>query len=117
MKKTLFGLSSLVLSLGITGCFIYGIAGKEVIRQKISAGALVVDVRTPEEFARGHYKGSINIPLKELPQRLNEFGPKNAPLVVYCRTGNRSGKAKSILLQNGFSDVTNGGGFRNMQEL
>lgn len=117
MKKTPLILSSLALSLGITGCFMFGIAGREAIKQKIAAGALVVDVRTPEEFAKGHYRGALNIPLKELPRRLGEFGLKERPIVVYCRTGNRSEKAKSILEENGFTDVTNGGGYSHMQKL
>ncbi len=116
MKKTFLSISALVAALGITGCLSFGGAGKEVVRQKIAAGALVIDVRTPEEFAGGHYKGARNIPLKEIPQRLSEFGAKDGPIVVYCRTGHRSGKARSILLENGFTDVTNGGGFRDMPE-
>ncbi len=105
------------LAIGIGGCLSLGGDGKERVKQKISVGALVVDVRTPEEFARGHYKGAINIPLSEVPRRLSEFGAKEKPIVVYCRSGNRSGKAKSILLKNGFIDVTNGGGFRDMERL
>lgn len=117
MKKTCLSISALALALGITGCLSFGGAGKEVVKQKIAAGALVVDVRTPEEFASGHFKGALNIPLAQIPQRLGEFGAKDKPIVVYCRTGNRSGKAKSILEKNGFIDVTNGGGFRDMQKL
>lgn len=88
--------------------------GAELVRAKIRAGALIVDVRTPAEFALGHYPGAVNIPLQELDRRLPELGPKKRPVVVYCRTGNRSGKAKAVLLREGFADVTNGGGLREM---
>lgn len=84
------------------------------VADKISAGALIVDVRTPEEFASGHYKNAVNIPLDQIAERLKEFGAKDRPIVVYCRSGNRSAKAKALLFQHGFTDVTNGGGLSDM---
>jgi phage shock protein E len=74
----------------------------------ISDGAFLVDVRTPGEFAEGHVKGSVNIPLDKVPSQLAEFKNKNN-IVVFCRSGGRSGQAKSILAQNGFTNVINGG--------
>ncbi len=90
------------------------IADSETIRKYITQGALVVDVRTPEEFNAGHYKGSINIPLAELERNIKLFGDREKPIVVYCRTGNRSGKAKTILEKYGYKKVINGGGLSNM---
>jgi phage shock protein E len=87
-------------------------AGKEKIRK----GARGVDVRTPGEYAAGHYAGAANIPLQELQKRLSDVGPTNQPVVVYCRTGTRSAKAKQILLNAGFSDVTNAGGLSDLQK-
>jgi phage shock protein E len=84
------------------------------VRAKIKAGALVVDVRTPAEFAAGAYPGATNIPLAEIEQRLADFGDHKRAIVVYCRSGNRSGQAKVILEKNGFSDITNGGVFKDM---
>ena len=84
------------------------------VRAKIKAGALVVDVRTPAEFAAGAYPGATNIPLAEIEQRLADFGDHKRAIVVYCRSGNRSGQAKAILEKNGFSDVTNGGALKDM---
>lgn len=69
----------------------------------------LLDVRTPEEFATGHILGAHNIALQDLPARWNEL-PKNQPLVLYCRTGNRSGMAAKLALQAGFSEVYNLGG-------
>jgi phage shock protein E len=57
----------------------------------------VIDVRTPEEFSGGHYPNAINIPLDNVQQRINEFIGMPKPIVAYCRTGNRSGTAVSIL--------------------
>lgn len=74
----------------------------------------VVDVRETGEFAVGHYEGAINIPLGIIPLRLDEFKAMNGPIVVYCRSGNRSGMAMSLLKQAGMSEVYNGGGLNDM---
>ena len=70
----------------------------------------VIDVRTPEEFSGGHYQNAINIPLDNVQQRISEFKDMPKPIVAYCRTGNRSGTAVSILKQNGINDAINAGG-------
>ncbi len=88
-------------------------AGKTV-KQKIAAGAKVVDVRTPAEFAEGAYPGAVNIPLAVLPARMHELEPKDGPIVLYCETGARSGQAAWLLKQAGFSDVVNAGGLEDM---
>jgi phage shock protein E len=74
----------------------------------IDEGAFLVDVRTPDEFAEGHVKGSVNIPLDRVTVELAKFENKKN-IIVFCRSGNRSGQAKNILSQNGFTNVTNGG--------
>ncbi len=74
----------------------------------------VVDVRETGEFACGHYDGAINIPLGIIPLRLDEFKAMNGPIVVYCRSGNRSGMAMNLLKQAGLTDVYNGGGLHDM---
>ncbi|HWI90058.1 MAG TPA: rhodanese-like domain-containing protein [Flavisolibacter sp.] len=79
--------------------------------------ASVVDVRTPSEYLDGHYPGAVNIPLNELAQRLNEFREMKKPIVAYCRSGARSGMAVSLLKQNGFSEVYNGGGLFDLYNL
>ncbi len=82
----------------------------------INEGAFLVDVRTPAEFASGNVKGSINITLDQVSSNLNRF-KENQNIVVFCRSGNRSGQAKSILEQNGFSNVTNGGTWQDIDAL
>ncbi len=74
----------------------------------------VVDVRETSEFAGGHFDGAINIPLGIIPLRLDEFKAMRGPVVVYCRSGNRSGMAMQVLKQAGLSEVYNGGGLHDM---
>jgi phage shock protein E len=74
----------------------------------------VVDVRETHEFATGHFPNAINIPLGIIPLRLDEFKSTNGPIVVYCRSGNRSGMAMNLLKQAGLSEVYNGGGLHDM---
>jgi len=74
-------------------------------RQLVQAGARLVDVRTPSEFAAGHIPGAINIPLQQLDSRLTELQPRETPVVVYCRSGSRSGRASRVLKSAGFAAV------------
>lgn len=73
-----------------------------------------LDVRMPFEFEEGHYPGAVNIPLNEIPARLDEVKALQPPVLVYCRSGNRSGQAVAWLRANGISDVTNGGGLHEL---
>ncbi|NVK27641.1 MAG: rhodanese-like domain-containing protein [Flavobacteriia bacterium] len=73
--------------------------------------ATIVDVRTPGEFASGNVQGSINIPLNEVPERVEEFKQMSKPLVVCCLSGGRSGQAVQYLKAQGVEDIYNGGGW------
>lgn len=73
--------------------------------------ATIVDVRTPGEFAGGNVTGSINIPLNEVPHRVEEFKNMSKPLVVCCLSGGRSGQAVDFLRANGVEEIYNGGGW------
>lgn len=88
--------------------FLFGGGDTADLKQLIDEGAFLVDVRTPGEFAGGHVKGSVNIPLDNLQTQINKFKDKKH-IIVFCRSGNRSGMAKNILEQNGFKNVVNGG--------
>ena len=70
----------------------------------------IVDVRTEEEFAEGNVNGSINIPLNEVVDRMEEL-KKMQPLVLCCLSGGRSGQATDFLQAQGCDDVHNGGGW------
>lgn len=72
--------------------------------------ATFVDVRSPGEFAQAHYPGAVNVPLDQVPSRIDEFRQMKQPIIAYCRTGNRSGMAAAILQQHGLQEVYNGGG-------
>ena len=82
--------------------------------QLMNDGAIVLDVRTPGEYAGGHIKGSRNIPLQSLTQNLNKL-PKDKVIITCCASGIRSGSAKSILQANGYNEVYNGGGWAGLQ--
>lgn len=73
--------------------------------------ATIVDVREPFEFASGCVEGSINIPLGDVPQKIEEFKQMKKPLVLCCASGGRSGQATQFLQANGVEDVHNGGGW------
>lgn len=75
----------------------------------------VVDVRTPMEYSSGHVVGSINIPLNELPHRIGELKGIEKPIVLCCASGMRSMQATQFLSQSGFSNVTNGGSWTDVQ--
>lgn len=81
----------------------------------LRGNAAIIDVRTAGEFAGGHVKGSINIPLNELQGRMDEFRDLQ-PLVLCCASGNRSGMAAMILQQQGITCV-NGGSWYDVNNL
>lgn len=75
----------------------------------------IIDVREPFEFNHHHVEGALNIPLQSIPNRLEEIRQMNGPIVLYCRSGNRSGMAAQFLKSNGFSQVYNGGSVGQME--
>jgi len=79
--------------------------------------ATIVDVRSREEFQSGHVAGSINIPLQEVPTKIEEFKNMQKPLVLCCLSGGRSGQATGYLQQQGVLDVYNGGGWMEVNAL
>lgn len=73
--------------------------------------AVVIDVRTPEEYAAGHIDGALNIPFDQIAKGIQSVKglDKDQPILLYCRTGNRSGIAKATLEKEGYRRVINGG--------
>ena len=72
---------------------------------------LIIDVRTAEEFAVGHFPGAINIPHEGIIQGIEAYNVgKNQTVLLYCRSGNRSGQAEVRLRSAGFSGAKNVGG-------
>lgn len=84
------------------------------VEQKIKAGAIVVDVRSVDEYQDEHFPKSLNIPVNELSSRAGEIGPKDKPVVLYCASGSRSAMGTRILKSLGFTDVVNAGGLYDM---
>ena len=75
-----------------------------------ASGAVLVDVRTPEEYREGHIVGSRNIPLQQLEEITAVAENKETALYVYCRSGGRSRQAAALLQRMGYSNVRNIGG-------
>lgn len=71
---------------------------------------IIIDVRSVAEFTSGNVAGSINIPLQELPQRIDEIKQMKLPIVLCCASGARSGNAAQFLQSHGIS-CENGGGW------
>jgi len=87
---------------------ILGLKSKVNYKEIYNSGAIVIDVRTKEEFKHGSFEGSINIPLDRISSKVKEIKKKNKPIIAVCRSGMRSGQATSILKQNGI-EAYNGG--------
>ena len=86
------------------------------VRQLLNEGAVIVDVRTPQEYNAGHIKGSKNIPLDSLKNRWSEVEKMKKPVITVCQSGMRSGTAKSFLESKGLR-VANGGSWSGLNKL
>ena len=121
MKKVIIGIV-IVLVVGALGLVLFGdkqtTTSKEpaaepayaAIQTDIDNGALLVDVRTPEEFSAGHIEGAVNVPVEEIQDGTMPTTDKETKLYVYCRSGNRSAQAKTTLEAAGYTTVEDLGG-------
>ena len=91
-----------------------GFGPKTDFAELVKDGATILDVRTKGEYAGGHIKGSINIPVEQLAGNLNKLKNKDKAIITCCASGMRSASAKGILTSNGFSNVHNGGGWQSL---
>lgn len=91
-----------------------GLGPKVDYAELIKNGAAVVDVRSRGEFAGGHAKGAVNIPLDQLNSNLGRFKSKDQVIITCCASGMRSSSAKQILKQAGFVNVHNAGPWQNV---
>jgi phage shock protein E len=92
-----------------------GLGPKVNMGDLIAGGAQIIDVRTSREFASGHLKGSINIPLDQLHEQVKKLKGKGYPVITCCASGMRSASAKSFLTSNGFINVHNGGSWHSLK--
>lgn len=89
----------------------------QVAWKKIDSGAVIIDVRTAEEFAYDHLDKALNIPFELIIKGAQQHAiDKSTPIVVYCRSGRRSGIAYEELTKAGYLHVYNGGGLVNLKQ-
>jgi rhodanese-related sulfurtransferase len=94
---------------------LFGIGPKADFAELVRQGAIIMDVRTKNEFVGGHIKRSVNIPVNMLNNNLSRFKDKDKAIITCCATGMRSGSAKSILKSKGYTQVYNGGSWNGLQ--
>lgn len=94
---------------------LFGLGPKVDLTAILQQGATILDVRTPAEFAQGHVKGAVNLPLDQLERSLSRV-PKNKPVITCCKSGMRSGMAEGILRKQGY-EAYNGGPWTHVQKL
>lgn len=95
---------------------LFGMGPSVDLAQKVREGAIIVDVRTKGEYAGGHIKGSVNIPLDALAANLNRLKDKDRPVITCCASGMRSASAAGLLRSKGYTDVHNGGGWASLSK-
>ncbi len=102
-------------ALLLSGCSDYTDAQIEAL-DAVANGAILVDVRSPKEYASGHMPNAVNIPHTDIVEGIAklEVDP-NTPIVLYCRSGNRSGQATASLSKAGFTNLTNAGGLESLK--
>lgn len=86
-----------------------GLGPKINMKELIESGAIILDVRSKAEYAGGHVKGSLNIPVNELAANLKKLKDKDKPIITCCASGMRSAAARGILTDAGYTNVHNGG--------
>lgn len=118
--RWLLAVSTLLLALFCSGCDVDLVDKRDQLQalNAVANGALLVDVRSPEEVAQGSFENAINIPHGEIVAGLDALNlDKKNPIVVFCRSGNRSGKAKAALDKAGYSLVINGGAYDDLRAV
>lgn len=95
---------------------ILGIGPKVDLGELVSKGGLIIDVRSKAEYAAGHVKGSLNIPLDQLSVAVKKIKSKEQAIITCCASGMRSASAKSFLKGQGFTNVHNGGSWYSLRK-
>ena len=87
---------------------------KKLLNEAYNDGAIIVDVRTPQEYKNGHIKGSMNIPLNDINARTSLLKNKGKTIITCCQSGMRSKQAANVLKYDGIP-VINGGGWASLR--
>lgn len=122
MNKLLFVGGALLLIVG--GIFTFSkpdepgqTLSMETIRSDIGSTGQLIDVRTSEEYSAGHIDGAVNLSLQSIESGTLPTVEKDQPIYLYCRSGNRSAQAASLLKQAGYTDVHDLGAMTSVQSL
>jgi rhodanese-related sulfurtransferase len=89
---------------------------KTDFKQLVKEGAIILDVRSESEYARGHIQGALNTPVGELTDLLYQLKDKNKPIITCCASGSRSKSAQRMLEHSGYKNVFDGGGWQSLQQ-
>ena len=111
MKKTLFT-AGLILTTALSASAQYRTISPEEAKKQIDSGKKIIllDVRTPEEYAQGHIAKSVLLPVDRIDEAQSVIKDKNAVIFVYCRSGRRSRIAAEKLIEAGYKNVFDLGG-------
>ena len=114
---------AIAAAFAVLGLIAWAISNRRVDRtvsipQLVKKGALIIDARTPQEYSVGHVKGAVNIPYDHVTELIGgHAAEKSQPIVVYCRSGRRSGIAKDSLEKAGYTQVINAGAMDRLENL
>lgn len=124
MKKALFAM--MLSALGLTACATFANTNassntnnteQSQTAIKPKSKGLWIDVRTPKEHEEGHLVDSLNVPVDVIGQKIESIQPnKNAPIHLYCRSGRRAEVARTTLVQMGYTNVINHGGYEDLKK-
>ena len=115
--------SAVIGAVALVGLVIYGyskmiFSGKSAGKLKeILPEAMVIDVRTADEYKSGHFSGAMNIPVEKIAKSSKRLGERDSPKIIYCASGARAKQAVRILKSMGFSSVHVGGTLAQMNKL
>ena len=94
-----------------------GLIGMDVQEITINENSTIIDVRTEREFRDGHLRNAVNIPYGKISNEISEHVPnKNKEIILYCRSGRRSGIAKKVLDGMGYTNAINAGSYKKLKE-
>jgi rhodanese-related sulfurtransferase len=99
------------------GLFSFLGIGNSRLRSALENGAVVIDVRTPNEFDQGKVPDSINIPVDRINANVERIRAMKRPVILVCSSGNRSGTALRVLKERGVKDVYNGGSWEHLVKI
>lgn len=99
------------------GLFSFLRLGGGKIKDALRKGAIIIDVRTPQEFDGGKVPESVNIPVDRIAANAERIKNMKRPIIFCCASGSRSGNATSIMKQKGLKEVYNGGSWENVLKI